>query len=121
MPFIAYAPVLSVSALTGLRIGRIFPLCFSIQDERLKRIPTSELNRLLSEFTERVPPKFHGGGTGKIFYATQTGTCPPSFTLFVNKAAYFPRSYIRYLNNQIRKRFTFEGTAVTLRLRSRER
>lgn len=120
VPFLSYAPVLSVSALTGLRVGKIFPLCFSIQSERMKRITTSELNRLLEEVTSNNPPKYHGGGTGKIFYGTQTGTCPPTFTLFVNKASYFPRSYRRYLNNQIRKRFTFEGTAITLKLRSKE-
>lgn len=119
-PFLSYAPVLTVSALTGLRVGRIFPLCFSIQAERMKRITTSEFNRLLEEVIRINPPKFHGGGTGKVLYGTQTGTCPPTFTLFVNKASYFHRSYIRYLNNQIRKRFTFDGTAVTLKLRSKE-
>jgi GTP-binding protein len=121
MPFLSYVPVIAVSALTGLRIGKIVPLCFSIQAERTKRIATSELNRLLEEVAATNPPKYHGGGTGKVFYGTQTGTCPPTFTLFVNKASYFPRSYRRYINNQLRKRFTFTGTAVTLRLRSKER
>ncbi len=120
VPFLSYAPVLSVSALTGLRVGKIFPICFSIQAERTKRITTSALNRMLEEVTSHNPPKYFGGGTGKIFYATQTGICPPTFTLFVNKASYFPRSYRRYINNQIRKRFTFEGTAITLNLRSKE-
>jgi GTP-binding protein len=119
-PFLSYAPVLSVSALTGLRIGKIFPLCFAIQDERAKRIATAELNSELGQAVREVPPKFHGGGTGKVFYATQTGTAPPTFTLFVNRASYFPRSYIRYLNNRVRKRFTFTGTAITLKLRSKE-
>jgi GTP-binding protein len=59
-------------------------------------------------------------GTGRIYYGTQTGTEPPSFTLFVNQSSYFPRSYIRYLNNQIRKRFTFEGTSIRIHLRSKE-
>jgi GTP-binding protein len=119
-PFLPYAPVLSVSALTGLRVSKIFPLCLSIQVERTKHIPTSELNRLIEQITKENPPKYYGGGTGKVYYATQTGTSPPAFTLFVNKASYFPRSYRRYINNRIRKRFTFLGTAVKLALRSKE-
>lgn len=120
-PFLSYAPVLTASALTGLRVGKIFPLCMSIHLEREKQIPTSELNRLIEQITRENPPKYHGGGTGKVYYVTQTGTSPPTFTLFVNKASYFPRSYRRYINNRIRKRFTFSGTAVTLTLRSKEK
>ncbi|HUV35537.1 MAG TPA: ribosome biogenesis GTPase Der [Patescibacteria group bacterium] len=119
-PFLPYAPVLSVSALTGQRVGKIIPLCFSIQAERTKTVTTSALNRLIEEAVRNNSPNYYQGGTGKIFYGTQTGTCPPTFTLFVNKASYFPRSYIRYLNNQTRKRFTFDGTAITLKLRSKE-
>ena len=51
---------------------------------------------------------------------TQTGTKPPTFTLFVNKAIYFHRSYVRYINNHVRKMFTFEGTAITISLRSKK-
>ncbi|HSG29473.1 MAG TPA: hypothetical protein VLA34_13420, partial [Candidatus Krumholzibacterium sp.] len=98
----------------------IFPLCFKIQEERRKEIQTSQLNNLLEEAVAKNPPKFYQNGTGKIYYGTQTGTEPPAFTLFVNKTTYFPRSYIRYINNQIRKRFTFEGTAVKIHLRSKE-
>jgi GTP-binding protein len=119
--FLSYAPILTVSALTGLRVNRILPLCFTIQEERSKRIPTAELNRLLARLTDEHPPSFHGGGTGKMYYCTQTGVQPPTFTLFVNRASYFPRSYIRYLNNGIRKTFTFQGTIITLALRSKEK
>ncbi len=119
-PFLSYAPVLSLSALTGLRVSKIFPICLSIQNERTKQVSTSELNRLIEQITKENPPKYYGGGTGKVYYATQTGISPPAFTLFVNKASYFPRSYRRYINNRIRKRFTFSGTVVTLTLRSKE-
>jgi GTP-binding protein len=118
-PFLSYAPVLSISASDGTRLSKIIPLCLHVQEERTKQIPTAALNTLLEEAVAGNPPKFHAGGTGKVFYGTQTGTAPPTFTLFVNKASYFPRSYVRYLNNRIRKRFTFEGTAVTIRLRSK--
>ncbi len=119
MQFLSYAPILSISAVTGTRLSRIIPACLRIHEQRNRRIGTSELNRLFEDAVRKNPPKFHAGGAGKIYYATQTGVEPPTFTLFVNKAAYFPRSYIRYLNNQVRKMFTFEGTAVRISLRSK--
>jgi GTP-binding protein len=121
LPFLSYAPMLTISALEGLRLNRIFPLCFKVQEERKKRIPTSDLNSLIERAVSEHPPKYHSGGTGKIYYATQTGVMPPTFTLFVNKTVYFPRSYRRYLNNQVRKMFTFEGTAVRISLKSKDR
>ncbi len=119
MQFLSYAPVLSISAATGTRLSRILPACLRIHEQRNRQIGTSELNKLFEEAIRRNPPKFHDGGSGKVYYATQTGVEPPTFTLFVNKASYFPRSYIRYLNNQVRKMFTFEGTAVRISLRSK--
>ena len=120
MAFLSYAPILTVSALTRLRTGKIFPLCFRIEEERSRRIPTAELNDIVEHLAAANPPPFYKQGTGKIYYATQTGVKPPTFTLFVNKAIYFPRSYIRYINNQLRKMFTFEGTAVRISLRSKK-
>ena len=119
MQFLSYAPVLSISAMTGMRLSKIIPACLRIHEQRNRQIATSELNKLFEEAIRKTPPKYHGGGTGKVYYATQTGVEPPTFTLFVNKASYFPRSYIRYLNNQVRNMFTFEGTAVRISLRSK--
>ncbi|MBU8921144.1 MAG: ribosome biogenesis GTPase Der [Bacteroidales bacterium] len=119
--FINYAPVLTISAKDSTRLTKIFPLCFSIQEARRKQIGTSELNRSIEEAVKAKAPGFFKTGTGKIYYSTQTGIEPPTFTLFVNKTTYFPRSYIRYINNKIRKRFTFEGTKVKLFLRSKEK
>lgn len=121
MPFLSYAPILTISALKGLRIKRILPLCFRIQAAREKHIKTKEINKLIASLTAEKPPAYYKGGSGKIYYATQTGTKPPTFTLFVNRSTYFPRSYIRYINNGVRKMFTFEGTAVRISLRSKGR
>lgn len=121
LPFLSYAPILTISALEGIRLNRIFPLCFHVQEERKKRIATSELNNLIESAVAEHPPKYHSGGTGKVYYATQTGVMPPTFTLFVNKSVYFHRSYRRYLNNRVRKMFTFEGTAVRISLKSKDR
>jgi GTP-binding protein len=121
MSFLAYAPVVTISALTGLRVERIFTLAVAIKEARERTIKTSELNKALEAIIAKSPPSHHAGGTGKVYYATQTGTKPPTFTLFVNRSSYFPRSYIRYLNNQLRKVFTFEGTIITISLKSKER
>ena len=120
MPFLSYAPVLSISALTKQRVEKIFPLVQRVFEAMQKTVPTASLNKAIEEAVKKNPPKFYQGGTGKIFYATQTGIRPPTFTLFVNKASYFHRSYIRYLNNQLRKLFTFEGTAIKISLRSKK-
>jgi GTP-binding protein len=119
--FLSYAPVVTISALTALRTGKIFPLCLKIEEERAKKISTRELNMLVERIVEENPPRFHKGGTGKMYYMTQTGVKPPTFTLFVNKASYFHRSYVRYINNRVRNMFTFEGTAITISLRSKKR
>lgn len=121
MSFLSYAPVVTVSALTGLRVERIFPLAVRIDEARARAIKTSELNKTLETIIDKSPPSHYAGGTGKVYYATQTGVKPPTFTLFVNRSSYFPRSYIRYLNNQLRKVFTFEGTIITISLKSKER
>jgi len=118
MPFLSYAPVMAVSALAGIRIHKILEKVLEVREARRKTIATSELNRAIEKMINENPPKFHQGGTGKVYYATQTGIEPPTFTLFVNKSSYFPRSYIRYINNQLRKLFTFEGTAIKISLRS---
>ncbi len=121
MRFLYYAPVLTVSALTRLRLDRILPLAAKVGKARETRVATSRLNKAIETIAAATPPGYYAGGAGKIYYATQTGVKPPTFTLFVNKAAYFPRSYIRYMNNQLRKLFTFEGTVVTISLKSKER
>jgi GTP-binding protein len=121
MSFLSYAPVVTISALTGLRVERIFPLAVSIEEARARTIKTSELNRVLEKIIDKSPPSHYAGGTGKVYYATQTGIKPPTFTLFVNRSSYFPRSYTRYLNNQLRKVFTFEGTIIRISLKSKER
>jgi len=120
LPFLSYAPVITVSAIKGTRIEKAMKLAVEVYEARRKRIPTSELNKAIEDLVTANPPKFYQGGTGKIYYATQTGIEPPTFTLFVNKASHFPRSYVRYINNQLRKLFTFPGTAIKISLRSKK-
>jgi GTP-binding protein len=119
--FTGYAPILFVSALTHQRVNRILELAWEIGETRQKRITTSEVNRFVEEVIKVRPVPYYGGGTGKIYYATQVSVAPPTFALFVNKRAFFSRSYLRYINNQLRKRYPFGGTVIRIKLTERER
>lgn len=115
--FLGYAPVVFVSALSGQRVSRIFPMAWRIREERGKRLATSEVNRFFQQVASASPPPSHRGANGKIYYATQIEVAPPTFSLSVNRREYFERSYLRYLNNRLRERFGFEGTVIRLRLK----
>jgi len=119
--FVRYAPMVFVSALSHQRVHRILELAWQIKEARETRIATSEINRFIAEATQERSAPFYAGGTGKIYYATQAEVAPPTFTLFVNKRAFFSRSYLRYLNNRIRKKYTFAGTVIRIKLNERER
>ncbi len=121
LAFIRYAPVVSISALVGTRTGRILEMAWELAREREKTVETSRLNSILEAAKRKNPPPMYQRGTGKIYYATQTGTAPPVFTLFVNRSAYFPRNYLRYLNNRIREAVGFTGTRIRITLREKER
>ncbi len=114
--FLSYAPILFISALAGQRIAKIMPLVWEIKEAREKKIRTSELNKILERVISANPPSYHAGGNGKIYYGTQTDSSPPRFSLFVNNAAFFDRSYIRYINNRLRDHFQFKGTRIRINL-----
>lgn len=115
--FMSYAPLLFISALSGQRVSRVFPLAWRIGEERKKRLGTGEVNRFFQSLAASSPPPSKGGGNGKVYYATQIETAPPTFSLSVNRRDYFGRSYLRFLNNRLRERFGFEGTLIRLRLK----
>ncbi|RME80750.1 MAG: ribosome biogenesis GTPase Der [Caldilineae bacterium] len=121
LKFLDYVPVLFVSALTRQRVNQIIPTVLRIRDERYVRIPTSELNRLLQEAIAAHPPKTFKGRRARFYYVTQAEADPPTFVFFVNdpKAVHF--TYMRYLENRIRERYSFEGTPIRLQLRGKSR
>jgi len=121
LPFLNYAPVLFISALTHQRIHSVLETAFRVFDKRGQRLATGPLNAFLKVAVERRPPRYNEGGTGRFYYMTQTGTAPPSFTLFVNKTEWVHSSYRRYLINQLRAHFDFEGSPVRLNLKARSR
>jgi GTP-binding protein len=117
--FLEYAPVLFISAKSKQRVDKVLETAWRIKEQREKRIPTAELNRVIARIVAKSPPPFYGGGNGKIFYATQVDVAPPTITLFVNRANHFGRYYLRFLNNQIREAFGFEGTLIRIELAER--
>jgi GTP-binding protein len=119
VPFIEFAPVVSISAKTGQRVGRVLELAVDIWAERRRRIPTGELNRLVSAATDRTPPPMVRGKRPRIFYATQVAIAPPTFVFFASDASAVHFSYRRYLENRLRETFGFDGTPIRLVFRDR--
>jgi GTP-binding protein len=118
-PFLDFAPVVSISARTGQRVGRVLEMAVDIWGERRRRVSTGELNRLLKTATERVVPAMVRGRRPKLFYATQAAVAPPTFVFFASDASAIHFSYRRYIENQLREAFGFHGTPVRLVFRDR--
>ncbi|AXA36826.1 MAG: ribosome biogenesis GTPase Der [Candidatus Hydrogenedentota bacterium] len=117
--FLKHAPVIHVSALTGQRVERLFQLVDRVYAEYTKEIETSTLNRWLQKAISHVSPPVRQGRQLKLKYVVQTGSKPPTFTFFVNDPALVHYSYERYLANQLRQEFGFEGVPVRLRFREK--
>jgi len=120
-PFLHFAPVVAISALTGLRAGRVLDDALQIAAERRRRVPTARLNRILSEAVSRHQPPPVKGRRPRFYYATQATIEPPTFVLFASDARSVHFSYRRFLENRIRDAFQFEGTPLRLVFRERSR
>lgn len=119
LAFIDYAPMLFISAKTGQRVGQVIPTSLRMQEERIIRIPTAKVNRIVYDAMHAHAPPSKAGRRLRIFYASQVGTDPPTFLLHVNDPKLVHFSYSRYLENQIRKSFGFEGAPIRLSYRKR--
>ncbi|MGM9613410.1 MAG: ribosome biogenesis GTPase Der [Butyricicoccus sp.] len=119
LAYMPYAPVLFISALTGQRVDKLYDMIAHVYEQNHKRIPTGQLNSILSEATARVQPPTDKGRRLKIYYVTQAGVTPPTFVFFCNDARLFHFSYQRYLENQIREVFDLTGTPVRIVVRQR--
>jgi GTP-binding protein len=112
LAFLAHAPVLKISALTGRGVHRLYPALREALAASGQRVPTGELNRLISEAQAA-----HRSPGGRILYATQAGVEPPTFTLFATRPV--PAPYLRYLERRIREHFGLGPTPVVFRVRRR--
>ena len=120
-PFMMYAPVLFVSALTNQRMNKILETVDYVASEHAKRVSTSALNDVIGEAVMLNQPPSDKGRRLKIYYGSQTGTKPPKFTLFINDKQLTHFSYQRYLENKIRENFGFEGTPVQFEYREKNK
>jgi GTPase len=118
--FIPYVAFAFISAKFGQRVNKVLPMALKVAKERRKRVPTGQLNKLVKEAVEAHPPPSRPGKWLKIYYATQADVRPPTFVFFTNDAEAVHFSYKRYLENQIRGAFGFEGTPIKLIFRTRQ-
>ncbi len=119
LKFLSYVPILFISAKTGQRVDQVLPMALRVQEERLARVPTGALNRILQTAQDVHIPSSKSGRALKVYYGTQVGANPPTFLVHVNdpKLAHF--TYIRFLENRIREEFPFTGTPIRVILKAR--
>ncbi len=117
--FMQYVPLIFTSALTGRRVQKVLELVDFVAEQQATRIATADLNNLFREAVLQTPPPSDRSRKLKIFYVTQAGVKPPKFVLFVNDPELMHFSYLRYLENQVRSAYGFEGTPVRFILRKR--
>ncbi len=112
-PFLGYAPRLYVSATAGTGCAKLLPACADVFRQYTRRIETRELNDALHRILDRVrPPATKAGKHVKFYYATQTGTRPPTFAMFVNNPRYLSKNYVSYMERRLRERFGFQGSPI---------
>lgn len=118
--FLPQVPIVFVSAVTGQRVTKIMKEVEIVAEQYSRRASTPELNRMLEDAIRLHQPPIVRGRRMKLFYMTQTGTCPPHFVIFANSAEEVHFSYERYLLNQIRETFNFGGVPLRLSFRARQ-
>lgn len=118
--FMQYAPTLFISAKTGQRVTKLLDLVDFVAEQNSTRVATATLNTLVKEWVHLNPPPSDRGHRLKVLYATQVGVKPPTFVFFVNDPELMHFSYRRYLENQVRKSFGFEGTPIRMVVRQKD-
>jgi GTPase len=117
--FMPYVPILFISVLTGQRVDQVLPLALKVQEERLARLTTGQINRVLHEAQDHHAATSRSGRALHIYYATQVRSDPPTFLIFVNDPKLGHFTYLRFLENRIREEYPFTGTPIRLVLKAR--
>lgn len=117
LPFMEYAPVVTLSAKTGQRVPRLLDQALAVDAMHALRIKTSLLNRALQDIIHKHPAPTQRGRVLRIKYISQTGVRPPSFALFVNDPRRMHFAYLRHIKNGLRERFGLQGTPLIVMLR----
>jgi GTP-binding protein len=119
LKYLSYAPVLFISARTGQRVQKVLEMVDQVAGQAQKRISTSQLNRHFGQWVEAHPPPLHKNRRVHLNYITQVSTGPPTFIISTNLPGGIHFSYERYLVNQLRKTFGFEGVPIRLLFRKK--
>jgi GTPase len=117
--FMNYVPILFISALTGKRVDQVMPIALQVQEQRLVRLPTSQINQIVQKAQDQHPAPSHAGRQLRIYYGTQVRSDPPTFLLYVNEPKLVHFSYQRFLENRFREAHNFIGTPIRLVFRAR--
>jgi len=120
LPQVQGVPVVTLSALRGQNLDRLMRAVFAAYEVWNRRVPTAALNRWLGEITAAHPPPAPGGRRLRLRYMTQAKTRPPGFILFCSRPQALPDSYLRYLENALRRDFDLPGTPIRMSLRKGE-
>lgn len=119
LSYLAYAPVIFISAKTGQRIDKLYDVINEVNKNNALRVPTGILNDTLSEAIAITQPPSDKGKRCKVYYITQVSVRPPTFVLFVNNKELMHFSYVRYIENHLRKKFNFNGTPIRIIVREK--
>lgn len=119
LDFMAYAPVVFISAKLGQRVGQVLDTSLDVLIQRQKRVSTAALNRMLRQAVDKHQPPSRPGKWLKFYYVTQADVEPPTFIFFTNDPKQIHFTYRRYLENELRKEFGFEGTPIRMSFRDR--
>jgi GTP-binding protein len=117
--FMDYVPILFISAKNGQRVDQVMPLALRVQEERIARINTGAINRIIQDAMAKHTPTSRSGRGLNIYYGTQVRSDPPTFLLFCNDPKLGHFTYMRYLENAFRKEYPFTGTPIRLVLKPR--
>jgi GTPase len=118
---LSYAPILVISAKTGQRVDQVLDQVDQVTEQAHKRIPTGSLNKYFGRWTERLQPPLYKNRRVKLNYITQVSTSPPTFLIYTNIPEGIHFSYERYLINQMRKAFSFEGVPIRFHFRKKRK
>ncbi len=120
LAYLTYAPILFISAKSGKRVNKLYELINEVNKNNKLRVPTGMLNDTLAEAVAITQPPSDKGKRLKVYYMTQVSVAPPTFVVFVNSKELMHFSYLRYLENHLRKKFDFNGTPIHMITRERK-
>lgn len=120
LAYLSYAPILFISAETGQRVNKLYEMINEVDKNNALRVPTGLLNDMLAEAIAITQPPSDKGKRLKVYYMTQVSIRPPTFVVFVNSKELMHFSYVRYLENHLRKQFNFKGTPIHMIIRERK-